>query len=41
MSYNSINNELEKLFYSKQNMNIVTSGFYNYPHNYGPINTYQ
>ena len=41
MSYNSINNELEKLFYSKQNMNILTSGFYNYPHNYGPINTYQ
>jgi len=41
LNYNIINNRLEQLFFSKQNLNVLTSGFYNYPHNYGPINNYQ
>lgn len=41
MTYTTINHKLKMLFYSKQNMNILTSGFYNYPNNYGPINTHQ
>ena len=41
LSYNIINNRLEELFFSKQNMHVMTSAFYNYPNNYGQINNNQ
>ena len=41
MGYDSINNQLEHLFYSKQNFNIITNAFINFPVVWGNINDYQ
>ena len=38
---NTMNNQLEQLFLSKQNPHVITSAFYNYPDNFGPIDNYQ
>ena len=41
LSYKDINERLQQLFSLKQNFNIITSGFYNYPNNYGQIQDFQ
>ncbi len=41
LGYDLIDYNLKKLFNSKQNLNILTSGFYNYPKNFGKIDDYQ
>jgi len=41
LGYDSINNQLENLFISKQNFNIITNAFVNFPEVWGYINEYQ
>jgi len=41
MDYNTINDQLEYLFISKQNFNIITNAFVNFPIPWGNINEYQ
>lgn len=39
--YGSVDKNINLLFSQGKNFNIITSGFYNYPHNYGEINENQ